>query len=225
MAHVSQYWLRADTFAAANAAAGFPDLNGFGRRAMDLSYDEVRTDTLYQVGALDAFARAGGGRLSHILPHGRLGNLVVTGSEYARAVTDAVAAYDDDLIVVTQEGELARTAREIGLKVGIMFLADRGYEDDGTLVRRTEPGALIHDADTIAERTVRMATEGVVTSIHGTDVHVDCDVVLLHGDHPEALANGRALRTALESAGVRIAPLRTVLHGKDRETTEACAAV
>lgn len=192
---------------------------------MDLSYDEVRTDTLYQVGALDAFARAGGGRLSHILPHGRLGNLVVTGSEYARAVTDAVAAYDDDLIVVTQEGELARTAREIGLKVGIMFLADRGYEDDGTLVRRTEPGALIHDADTIAERTVRMATEGVVTSIHGTDVHVDCDVVLLHGDHPEALANGRALRTALESAGVRIAPLRTVLHGKDRETTEACAAV
>ncbi|WP_326809396.1 LamB/YcsF family protein [Streptomyces sp. NBC_01186] len=217
--------MRADTFAAANAAAGFPDLNGFGRRAMDLSYDEVRTDTLYQVGALDAFARAGGGRLSHILPHGRLGNLVVTDSEYARAVTDAVAAYDDDLIVVTQEGELARTAREIGLKVGIMFLADRGYEDDGTLVRRTEPGALIHDADTIAERTVRMATEGVVTSIHGTDVHVDCDVVLLHGDHPEALANGRALRTALESAGVRIAPLRTVLHGKDRETTEACAAV
>lgn len=167
------------------AHPGYPDMVGFGRRAMELTYDEIRTDVVYQIGALSGFVRVHGGRLSHVLPHGRMGNLVVTDPAHAVAVTDAVAAFDEDLIVVTQEGELARAARERGLRVGVMFLADRAYEDDGTLVSRTKPGALLHDVDQIAERTVRMVHDGVVESIHGNDVPVDCDLVLLHGDHPD----------------------------------------
>lgn len=198
---------------AVGAHPSFPDLAGFGRRAMELTADEVRTDVLYQVGALQAFAAAHGTRVRHVAPHGRLGNLVATRTDYARAVADAVASLDRSLIVLAQDGELAEAARARDLRVGIVGIADRGYADDGTLVPRAQPGAVIHDEAEIAERTVRMVTEGVVRTVGGRDIPVECDTVLLHGDTPGALALAHRVRKEMLAAGVAIAPLSEVLGG------------
>ncbi|MET8977020.1 5-oxoprolinase subunit PxpA [Streptomyces sp. NPDC004539] len=204
---------------AVGAHPSFPDLAGFGRRAMDLTPDEVRTDVLYQVGALQAFAVAHGTRVRHVAPHGRLGNLVAVRPDYARAVVDAVAALDPSMTVLAQDGELADAARERGLRVGIVGIADRAYRDDGTLVPRSEPGAVVHDPEEIARRTLRMVTEGVIVSASGKDIPVACDTVLLHGDTPGALALARRIRERLLAAGVEITSLDDVLNGKDQVVT------
>lgn len=196
---------------AVGAHPSFPDLAGFGRRAMDLTHEEVRTDVLYQIGALQAFATAHGTRVQHVAPHGRLGNLVATRADYADAVAAAVAAFDRSLIVLAQDGELADAARARDLRVGIVGIADRAYADDGTLVPRSLPGALLHDESEIAERTVRMVIEGVVRSVGGRDIPVACDTVLLHGDTPGAIALGRRVRKELLAADVTLAPLSEIL--------------
>lgn len=196
------------------AHPGYPDLVGFGRRAMACTEDEIRTDTLYQIGALSAFVKAQGASISHVNPHGRMGNLTVTDPGHARGVADAIASFDPSLVVVTQEGLLAEESRARGLQVALVFLADRGMENDGTPVLRTEPGALIHDVDAIAERTVRMIREGVVTSVHGQDVPQVCDLVLLHGDNADAIDNARSINRALLESGVDIAPLRSILSAR-----------
>lgn len=200
---------------AVGAHPSFPDLVGFGRRHMDLTPDEVRTDLLYQIGALQAFAVAHGTRVHHVAPHGRLGNLVAVRADYAEAVVDAVASLDKSLIVLAQDGELADAARARGLRVGIVGIADRAYRDDGTLVPRSEPGAVIHDPDEIARRTLRMVTDSVIRSAAGQDIPVACDTVLLHGDTPGALALAGRVRDELRAAGVRITGLDEVLSGKD----------
>jgi UPF0271 protein len=196
------------------AHPSFPDLVGFGRRAMDLTAHEVRTDVLYQMGALSAFAAYHGAKVTHVAPHGRLGNLVATRADYAEAVADAVAGFDRDLIVLAQEGELSRTARERGLRVGIVGIADRAYLDDGTLVPRSKPGAVLHDAAEIAERTVRMVTDGVIETVSGTDIPIEADTILLHGDNSAAVELARRIKRDLVDAGVQIRPLGDVLAGK-----------
>ena len=202
---------------AVGAHPSFPDLVGFGRRAMDLAPDEVRTDVLYQLGALHAFAVAHGTRVGHVAPHGRLGNLVATRTDYAAAVVDAACSFDPSLIVLAQDGELATAARSAGLRVGIVGIADRAYRDDGTLVPRSEPGAVIHDEAQIAERTVRMVNERLIRSVGGRDIPVECDTILLHGDTPGALALAHRVRKELLAVGVRIAPLADVLDGAAAE--------
>ncbi len=199
---------------AVGAHPSFPDLVGFGRRAMDLSPGEVRTDVLYQVGALQAFAVAHGTHVQHVAPHGRLGNLVAVRQDYADAVTDAVVSVDPTLIVLAQDGALADAARAKGLRVGIVGIADRAYRDDGTLVPRTEAGAVIHDEDEIADRTIRMVTDGVIRSAGGRDIPVECDTILLHGDTPGAISLAHRIRKELHAAGVTIAPLSDVLDAK-----------
>lgn len=199
---------------APGAHPSFPDLVGFGRRAMELTPGEVRTDVLYQIGALQAFATAHGTQVNHVAPHGRLGNLVATRADYASAVAEAVAALDGSLIVLAQDGELADAARARGLAVGIVGIADRAYTDDGTLVPRQQPGAVIHDAAEIAKRAVGMVTEGVVRSVGGKSIPVECDTVLLHGDSPDAVAAAHAVRKELIAADVSIAPLADVLRRK-----------
>ncbi|KAA9156044.1 LamB/YcsF family protein [Amycolatopsis acidicola] len=193
------------------AHPSFPDLAGFGRRAMELTEDEVRTDVLYQLGALSAFTRAHSTRISHLAPHGKLGNLVVTRRDYARAVADAVEAFDSSLVILVQEGEMAALARERGLRIAMVGIADRAYEDDGTLVSRSEPGAVLSDPDEVTRRTVRMVTEGLLTSRHGKDLPIKADCVQLHGDGPTALRLAKRIRGELEAAGVRPAPLDRVL--------------
>lgn len=200
------------------AQPGFPDLRGFGRRTMDLTFDEVRTDVLYQIGALHAFAAAHGSRVTHISPHGRLGNLVVVDDRYATAVAAAITAFDPTLTVLTQPGLLADHAREQGLQVAIIGLADRAYHDDGTLVSRTDPHALITDPDTVAERAVRMVIQGIVQSVNGREVPLACDSILLHGDNSNAVEVAHLVRCALLDAGVTITGLDDVVNAKLQPT-------
>jgi UPF0271 protein len=189
---------------------------GFGRRLIEASEEEIRTDVLYQIGALDAFARVHGGTISHVAPHGRMGSIAATDAKHARAITDAVAAYDKDYIVICQRGLLAEESQKRGLQVGYVFLADRGYGDDGMPVPRSHPGGLIHDPEWIGRRVVQVVEEGTIESVDGNVVPLghDADVVLLHGDHPQVLQNGAAVRRALAAAGIRAAGLREVLAEK-----------
>lgn len=189
------------------AHPSFPDLRGFGRRDMGLSAEEVRTDVIYQLGALQAFASAHGTRVAHLAPHGRLGNLVAVRADYAQAVVDAVQSVDDSLIVIGQDGELVEAARRAGLRVAIVGIADRAYEDDGTLVKRSEPGAVLHDADEIAARVVTMVRDGHIASRNGVRIPIEVDTILLHGDSAGAVETAKTIRRALEDAGVEIAPL------------------
>jgi UPF0271 protein len=200
------------------AHPGYPDLVGFGRRLIEASEEEIRTDVLYQIGALDAFARVHGGRISHVAPHGRMGSIAQTDAKHARAITDAVAAYDPSYIVICQNGLLADESRKRGLQVGYVFLADRGYGDDGMPVPRSHPGGLIYDPQAIGARVAQVVREGTVLSVDGNVVPLghDCDVVLLHGDHPNVLENGTALRAALDAEGIRATGLQDVLAEKAR---------
>ena len=196
------------------AHPSFPDLVGFGRRAMDLTPNEVRTDVLYQVGALSAFAAAHGTKVQHVAPHGRLGNLVAVRPDYAKAVCDAVCAVDDSLIVVAQDGELANEARRRGLRVAIVGIVDRAYRADGTLVPRSEPGAVIHDLDTLVARAIRIATDSTLEAVDGTVLQVQADSLLLHGDNAGAVATARAIRNGLTAAGIAVAPMAAVLASR-----------
>jgi UPF0271 protein len=174
---------------------------------MDLTADEVRTDVIYQLGALSGFAAAHGTAVTHLCPHGRLGNLVITREDYAEAMVEAVAQVDPSIIVLTQAGAVVDTAARRGINIGLVGVIDRNYEDDGTLTPRREPNAVIHDTDAIVERTVRMVRDGIVVSRTGKELAVTTDSVLLHGDGPDAVAVARRVKQALLDAGVTIAPL------------------
>ena len=183
------------------AHPSFPDLRGFGRRAMDLTADEVRNDVLYQFGALSAFAAYHGTGVAHIAPHGRLGNLVATRADYAEAVADAAARISPDLIVLAQDGELADAAAARQLPVGSVGIADRAYDADGTLVPRSRPGAVIHDPSAIVDRTIRMVCEGLIETVAGTDLPIVADTVLLHGDTPGAVQLARQVIAEVDALG------------------------
>jgi UPF0271 protein len=182
---------------------------------MDLTRDEVRTDVLYQMGALAAFARAAGAALVHVSPHGRLGNLAVTDTKYALGVADAVEEYDSAMTILTQAGVLEREARQRGLRVAVMGLIDREYEDDGTLVSRREHGAVLHDPERIVERALTMVVDGCVISRNGVRVDIACDSLLLHGDNEPSITAARQVRAALEREGVQVAALGAPLPEPD----------
>ncbi|MCU1529713.1 MAG: LamB/YcsF family protein [Frondihabitans sp.] len=198
------------------AHPGYPDLVGFGRRAIEASEEEIRTDVLYQMGALSAFVKVHGGTISHLAPHGRMGSMATSDALHARAVTDAVLAFDPSLIVICQQGHLEVEARKRGLPVGMVFLGDRAYGDDGMPVSRSLPGSLLHDAAAVAERCVKLVLTGLVTSIDGNDVPLghDVDTILLHGDNKDALEISSALRAALAEADIAATGLQQVLAAK-----------
>ncbi|KAA2261393.1 LamB/YcsF family protein [Solihabitans fulvus] len=196
------------------AHPGLPDRVGFGRRTMELTPHEVRTDVLYQLGALSAFATAHGTRLRHVTPHGQLGNVAAVRPDWAAAVVEAVTDFDQTLAVVALDGALTAAARSAGLPVAVLGLADRAYQEDGTLVRRSSPGAVLTDHGQVAERVVRMVTDGTVEAITGRVVELRPDTVLLHGDTPGAVDLARTVRAALRSAGVAIEPLASVLAAR-----------
>lgn len=192
---------------AIGAHPSFPDLRGFGRYAIDLSASEVKADVLYQLGALTAFADYHGVRVTHITPHGRLGNLVAVRDDYADEIADALAHAAPHLTVMAGLGAMERSARARGLAVGIVGNIDRAYLDDGTLQPRSQPGAVLHDPDEIADRAVRLATEGIVVTVTGRELAVRVDSLLVHGDTPEAVTTAVRVRERLEDAGVRVAPM------------------
>jgi UPF0271 protein len=188
------------------AHPGFPDLQGFGRRNLAATPDEVRGDLLYQIGALTAFTRAK--TLQHVKPHGALYNMAVSGGDLARAIGEAVLEADPSLILIVLAGSAwADQAEKMGLRVAREAFADRGTSVPSGISARSKPGAVIHDTSEVIERSLRLATEKTVVAISGEVVHVDADTLCLHGDTPDAVSLASALRTALEGAGVELAPL------------------
>ncbi len=192
------------------AHPGFPDLVGFGRRNISATPDEVYSDTLYQIGALHAFCQAHGTQLQHVKPHGQLNNMAFNDAAMARALASAVRDFSRELILIAYGGELLRAGEELGLPIGHEVFADRAYRADGSLVPRSEPGAMI-GPDLIAARAVRMVQEGGVQAITGAWVALKVETICVHGDTPGAAALAGEVRTALEAAGIAVRPLREVL--------------
>ncbi len=189
------------------AQVGYHDLAGFGRRFVDVAPDELTNDVLYQVGALEAFARVAGTRVAYVKPHGALYNTIVHHEAQAAAVVEAVRRYDPALPVLGLPGsQWLRLAGEAGLRTVAEAFADRAYTPEGTLVNRREPGAVLHDTDEIARRCVRMAVDREVEAVDGSVVPVDAASICVHGDTPGAVAIARAVKHALSAADVTIEP-------------------
>jgi 5-oxoprolinase (ATP-hydrolysing) subunit A len=189
------------------AQVSYRDLAGFGRRAMDVPADELTAELLYQIAALDGIARTEGSLVRYVKPHGALYHRVLTDRAQAAALVDAMAGYDPSLALLTQpRGAVAALARAAGITVVPEGFADRGYLADGSLVSRQQPGALITDQARVAQRAVRMATEGLVTSADGPDIAIQPRSLCIHGDTPGAAALAQAVRAGLERAGVTLAP-------------------
>ena len=189
------------------AHPAYRDLAGFGRRFLDVAPDELAADVLYQLGALDAACRAAGTRVRYVKPHGALYNAIVHHEAQARAVVEAVAAFDPSLPILGLPGSaVLREAERAGLRPVVEAFADRAYTPEGTLVSRREPGAVIHDEEAVVARAVRFATDGTVVAADGATVRVDPESLCVHGDTPGAARLAAAVRTALVEAGVSVAP-------------------
>ena len=192
---------------AIGAHPSYPDRDNFGRSEMQLTPEQVRADLIYQIGALQALAHAAGGRLHHVKPHGALYNQAARDPVLADAVAGAVRAVDPGLALYGLAGsELLRAAERAGLRGVAEVFADRGYRADGSLVPRSQPGALVEDTAEAVARTLRMVREGVVVAVTGETVPLRAQTICLHGDGPHALAFARALRTALLAAGLQLHP-------------------
>lgn len=187
------------------AHVAYRDLAGFGRRFLDCSPTELADDVLYQIGALEAMAHAAGTAVRYVKPHGALYNTIVHHTVHSRAVVDAVKAYDPELPLLLLPGAVAaEIASAEGMRVVTEAFADRAYTPEGTLVSRREPGAVLHDEKLVAERMVRLATEGTLTAVDGTEIRVEAASICVHSDTPGAVAMAAAVRAGLEGAGVRI---------------------
>lgn len=187
------------------AQVGYRDLAGFGRRFIEMDPGELADDVLYQIGALEALARVEGTRVRYVKPHGALYNAVVHHVEQARAVVDAVRAYDPDLPLLGLPGSvLLETAERAGLSTVREAFADRAYTPEATLVPRRTEGAVLSDPGEVARRVVQMVTEGSVTAIDGSTVAVAAESVCVHGDSPGAVAMAERVRSELTAAGVEI---------------------
>lgn len=189
------------------AQVSYRDLAGFGRRFIDVSADDLAADVLYQLGAVSAMCRSARTAVRYVKPHGALHAAVVAHEEQARAVVEAVAAYDSGLAVLGMPSSaLLAAAARAGLRgVGEAF-ADRAYTSQGTLVPRDQPGAVLSDPEEVAERVRRLAEDGVVLAEDGSSVSVDAESVCVHGDSPRAVAMAHAVRERLTTAGRPPAP-------------------
>ena len=189
------------------AHPSYPDVDGFGRQAMDYPVERVVDDVLYQVGALMGVADACGVTVRSVKPHGALYHRMAADPECAMAVASAVLRLGEDLCLVMMAGsEAIAMAEGSGIRVVCEAFCDRGYRPDGTLVPRGEPGAVLTDPDEAAGRALSLATTGEVEAVDGTVVQLRCDTLCVHGDTPGAGALAGAARQALERAGVRVAP-------------------
>jgi UPF0271 protein len=187
------------------AHPGFPDLVGFGRRVMTASPDEVRTDTLYQLGAVDAFCRAAGLKMQHVKPHGALSNASMKDYAMATAIVTAIRAFNPDLLLFAMPGSALLAAGEAaGMRIACEAFADRAYNADGSLVNRRLPGAMITDPAEAAQRMVNLVTTGTLTTIDGQELPLVADTICTHSDTPGAVEIVTAVRQAFEEAGITI---------------------
>ncbi|WP_449316776.1 LamB/YcsF family protein [Rubneribacter sp.] len=200
--------MAADAGVAIGAHPGYPDLQGFGRRDMSLSPDEAYAYLLYQIGALQAFCTAQGVRLAHVKPHGQLYNRAAVDAELAAALAQAVHDADPSLVLVgLANGALVDAGRAQGLTTAEEFFMDRNYTDEGRLVSRNDPAALIRDEEQAIERVKQAIRDGAVLSVTGKLVNLHADTVCIHGDSPTALAFAARVRRALEEDGIAVKPV------------------
>lgn len=190
---------------AIGAHPGYPDLMGFGRRNMDISPKEARAYMIYQLGALNGFAKANGTKLQHIKLHGAFYNQASVKPEIAEQIINGILDVDKDIILLALSGSyIAKRAKEQGLRVAQEVFADRAYNDDGTLVNRRLPGAFIQDREEALRRVKRMVLEGKATSISGNEIDIVADSICVHGDNPMAVDFVKYIRDNLIKDGIQI---------------------
>ncbi len=190
------------------AHTGFPDLLGFGRRNMSLSREEARTYTMYQVGALSAFCQASGIALSHVKPHGAFYNMAAKDYELSLAICEGIAMVDPSIMLLgLSNSQMEQAAKTVGLIFKQEVFADRAYEEDGSLVARSKPGAMIEEEELAIERVITMVKTGKVTAVNGKEIAIQADSVCVHGDGAKALEFVRKIRQELIAEGVEIKPL------------------
>ena len=188
------------------AHPGYRDLIGFGRRELAATASEIAADVVYQVGALDAFARTAGTRVRYVKLHGALYHRAADDKEVAKAVAFALRQLDQELVVLGPEGSaMLQAANATGLDVAREAFVDRAYQPDGRLVPRNLPGAVLDDAEMIAERALRMVQDRYVVAIDGTRCIVRADSLCVHGDGPKAVAVVRAVRQRFDQEGISLA--------------------
>jgi UPF0271 protein len=194
---------------AVGAHPSFFDRENFGRKELNVADQEVLDAVAYQLGIFQAIASALDVRPNHVKPHGALYNMAVRDAKLADAISRAIESVDPTLILFAPDNsELARAGEAHGLKIAPEIFADRNYLNDGWLVPRTRPDALLHDPKEAAQRVLRMLREGKVRSVEGRDVNVRGETICIHGDTPGSVEFARELRTRLESEGVRISALK-----------------
>ena len=187
------------------AQVGYRDLAGFGRRFIEMDPAELTDDVIYQIGALQALAAVEGTSVRYVKPHGALYNAIVHHRRQALAVVEAVRAVDAGLPVLGLPGSvLLDEVRAAGLRAVPEAFADRGYTPEGTLVPRSEPGALLHDPVEVASRMVQLVTDGVLTAVDGTQIRVSAESICVHGDSPGAVEMAAGVRQALQDAGITV---------------------
>ena len=195
---------------AVGAHPGFPDLDGFGRRELDVTPRDVEDFVIYQIGALAAIAAAQGVRLQHVKPHGALFNMAARDASLADAVARATAVIDRSLILFGLPGsELIGAGWRAGLRTACEGFADRAYRGDGTLVPRQDPAAMVHDVETVVQRAVRMVRDRTIEAVDGTVIPVLIDTICVHGDTPGAADLAARIRGALLDSDIEIKALRS----------------
>ena len=190
------------------AHPSYPDLQGFGRRALQMSAPDLEATILYQVGALQAMAAAEGGRVTHVKPHGALNNVACADPVVAATVVRAVQALDPTLILLAPaHSELVRAGEAAGLPVRHEVFADRAYLDDGQLMPRSREGSVLHDPQACVEHVLRMLSAQAIIAASGHQMSTRIDSICVHGDGPEAVATASAIQQALKANGYRLVAL------------------
>ncbi|MMZ51756.1 LamB/YcsF family protein [compost metagenome] len=190
---------------AMGAHPGLPDLEGFGRRNMDITPREAYDMVVYQIGALYGFVKASGGQLQHVKPHGALYNMAAKSSALSEAIAEAVYKVDPELILFGLSGsELVKAGQRIGLRTANEVFADRTYQADGTLTSRREPNALITDTEEAVGQVIRMVKEKKVHTMQKQDINIQADTVCIHGDGAHALEFAKTIRELLGQADVSV---------------------
>ncbi len=194
------------------AHPGYPDLMGFGRRNVDATLEEIQDYVAYQTGALQAFALSQGLKLQHVKAHGSLYNMAVANPKIWDAMAEAVAKIDREIILVvlasSKRDSLLEIGKRYGLRIAFEAFPDRAYTKEGSLVSRREKGAVLHDHEIVAQRALKMALEGKVVAIDGTEIELKADTLCVHGDNPAAVEMVKRIRQELKNAGVAVVSMK-----------------
>jgi UPF0271 protein len=197
------------------AHPGFPDLMGFGRRNVDATLEEIQDYVVYQTGALQAFALSQGLKLQHVKAHGSLYNMAVANPKIWDAMAEAVAKVDREIILVvlasSKRDALLEIGKRYGLRMAFEAFPDRAYTREGSLVSRRERGAVLHDHEIVAQRALKMALEGKVVAVDGTEIELKGETLCVHGDNPAAVQMVKKIREDLKAAGVEVTAMKNFI--------------